>query len=165
MANYNFKEDLIEGEEGEKVIIRDLENIGLVHVRNNKDNKYDILMEKPYTGPKNCTVLPWIKYEIKTDVYCHPLFDTGNMFIEFECRGKPSGIEVTEAKWFVTYFKHFNEAWYIKVSDLKELIETNELPTVKNGGDAGSSTKGYLIPRNKFKEYFKVRKIPKEWLS
>lgn len=149
MANYNFKEDLIIGESGEMVVVNDLKPYGINLKHKNNDNKYDILMEK--NGEE-------VTYEIKTDVYCSPRFDTGNMFIEFECRGKSSGIMVTEAKWFVTYYKHLNEIWYIKTIDLLKLIEYNNFRTTEFSGDAGSNTKGYLIPRKNFIDKFIVRK-------
>jgi hypothetical protein len=102
-----------------------------------------------------------VSYEIKTDVFCRPDFDTGNIFIEFASRGKDSGITVTKAEWFVTYFKHFREMWYIKSDKLRELISENEFKVHNDSGDLGSNTKGYLIPRYQFKKYFKVRVIPK----
>jgi hypothetical protein len=98
-------------------------------------------------------------YEIKTDVKCAPLFDTGNIFIEYESRGKKSGISVTQAEWFVTYFKYLNEIWFIKSKELKQLIEQNDFPIFKDAGDIGSATHGYLINRRKFKEFFYVCKI------
>jgi hypothetical protein len=100
-----------------------------------------------------------IKYEIKTDVFCKPTYDTGNLFVEFECRGKKSGIIVTEAKWFVTYYKHLKEIWYIKTSKLMEIINENNIRTVNFSGDENSNTKGWLLPRNKFKNNFIVRKV------
>jgi len=165
MANYNFKEDIHIGEAGEDIVVADLESLGLQFVSNNKDNKHDILMVK---NGKD------IKYEIKTDVWCVPSTtvklpngnlipikakDNGNLFIEFECRGKPSGIEVTMADWFVTYFKHYGEIWYIKTSELKTLLENNNFEVSEFSGDAGSNTKGYLVPRNQYKEHFIIRNV------
>jgi hypothetical protein len=114
------------------------------------DNKYDARMVKD--GVETT-------YEIKTDVKCAPLFDTGNIFIEYESRGKASGISVTEADWFVTYFKYLGEVWFIKTKKLRKLIEDNDFPTFKDAGDVGSATHGYLIKRKEFKDYFYVRKI------
>ena len=164
MANYNFKQDLVEGEEGEKMVVKDLERYGLTFLKDNKDNKFDVVMGK-LDGTQ-------FTYEIKTDVICKPKYlketaiglvpitpDTGNMFIEFECRGKASGIEVTKAKWFVTYYKYLNEIWYIKTEDLKTLIENNEFKKTEFSGDEGSNTKGYLIPRNDYKSIFIVNKL------
>jgi hypothetical protein len=113
-----------------------------------------------------------VKFEIKTDVWCVPpktiqmpfgpvttSSDAGNMFIEFECRGKPSGIVVTKADIFITYFKHYNEIWYIPTFNLIELIASEGFQTTEQSGDEGSNTKGYLIPREEYKEHFKIRKI------
>jgi hypothetical protein len=150
MANYDFRKDIIEGEEGEMVVLKDLESMGAEFISDNKDNKYDLKISK--SGKE-------ITYEIKTDVYCKPDSDTGNMFIEFECRGKDSGIRVSQATWFVTYYKHLNELWYIKTEDLLNLVENEPIRMTNNSGDAGSNTRGYLLPRYQYKSHFKVRTI------
>ena len=150
MANLEFRSDLKLGNEGEDVIIKFLESKGHKYLDSNNDNKYDIKM---LTKGKETT------YEIKTDVKCAPLFDTGNIFIEFESRGKASGIAVTQAKWFVTYFKYLNELWFIKSDELKTLINNNDFPIFRDAGDIGSATHGYLIKRKNFKEHFYVCKI------
>ena len=146
MGNYNFKEDLILGEEGEKIILDDLISLGAKYQSDNKTNSHDIIVlynDKPIT------------YECKTDFYR----DTGNIFIETECRGKPSGISVTKAKWFVTYFKKMNEIWYIKTEDLKRIIREYESSHSfrSSVGDKGSNTKGYLIKKELFKKDFIIR--------
>jgi hypothetical protein len=150
MANLEFKSDLKLGNEGEDVIINFLESKGHKYIDSNHDNKYDIKM---LTKGKETT------YEVKTDVKCAPLFDTGNIFIEFESRGKASGIVVTQAKWFVTYFKYLNELWFIKSDELRTLITNNEFPIFRDAGDIGSATHGYLIKRKDFKKHFHVCKI------
>lgn len=150
MANYNFKKDLVIGEAGEIAVIKDLNSFGVNFKNKCNDNRYDLIMEK--NGLEST-------YEIKTDVYCKPSYDTGNMFIEFECRGKDSGINVTQAKWFVTYYKNLNEIWYIRTDKLKEIINSNYFRTTQFSGDAGSNTKGYLIPRESFREHFIIRKF------
>lgn len=149
MAYYNFNKDLNEGEEGENLVIEHLKKFGSTLIHKNYDNRYDALIER--NGKK-------IKYEIKTDFFCKPTWDTGNIFAEIECRGKKSGIMVTEAEWFVTYYKHLNEIWYIKTKNLIQLIENNKqvLFFKDNSGDKGSATKGWLIPRWKFKNDFLV---------
>ena len=91
MANYNFKEDIELGEQGEKVVIKDLERLNGKFINDNKDINYDLIMNMP-SGE--------VSYEIKTDVYCFPDNDTGNIFIEYECRGKSSGINATKANFF-----------------------------------------------------------------
>ena len=139
----NFKKDLVIGNQGEDVVIENLKKFGAEFISKNNDNKFDVKMLY-----ENIEIL----YEVKTDVYCEPKNDTGNLFVEFECRGKPSGIEVTKAKWFVTYFKYLDEIWYIKTQDLKNLLNEYAFGTTHNSGDKGSNTKGYLIPREIFKE-------------
>jgi hypothetical protein len=150
MANLEFKSDLILGNEGEETVITFLKSKGCSFIDSNHDNKYDIKM---FTNGKETT------YEIKTDVTCAPLFDIGNIFIEFSSRNKPSGIMVTKADWFVTYFKYLNEIWFIKSDNLLKLINNHHFPVFKNAGDIGSETHGYLIKRKEFKKYFYVNKI------
>jgi hypothetical protein len=150
MANLNFKTDLKLGNDGEKVIINFLESKGCKYVDSNNDNKYDLMM---INKGKETT------YEIKTDVFIAPIYDTGNIFIEYESRGKLSGISVTQADWFVTYFKYLKEIWFIKSETLKQLISENNFPIFYDAGDVGSATHGYLIKRKDFKEYFHVYKI------
>jgi hypothetical protein len=147
MAHYDFKKDLNEGNEGENLVIEHLKKLGSTLLSKNDDNRYDALIERD--GKK-------IKYEIKTDVFCKPSYDTGNIFVEVQCRGKASGIMVTEAKWFVTYYKHLNEIWYIKTDKLIELIEKNKKNFIfkQFSGDTNSNTKGWLVPRWKFTEDF-----------
>lgn len=150
MANLNFRQDLVLGNQGEVVIKEFLETKGCEFIDFNNDNQYDLKMVKNNVERT---------YEIKTDVICSPTKDTGNMFVEFKCRNKPSGIETSKAKWFVTYFKHLNEAWFIKSDNLRTLIKNNKFHQIKNGGDIGSNTHGYLINRKKFKEHFLVCEI------
>lgn len=150
MANYNFGEDLKLGNKGEELVANFLQTKGCEYIDSNNDNKYDIKMRKNNTE---------ITYEIKTDVLVAPIYDTGNIFIEFESRGKESGISVTKSDWFVTYFKYLKEIWFIKSETLKTLIQENEFPIFYDAGDVGSATHGYLIKRKDFKEYFHVYKI------
>jgi hypothetical protein len=149
MGNYNFNKDLVIGEKGETVVAKDLESMGGKLITDNKNNSHDLLIEKDNKK---------IKYEIKTDDWCKPNRDRGNMFVEFECRGKKSGIEVTTADWFVNYFLHLKEIWYIKTEDLKQLIKDNDFFQTFDSGDKNSNTRGYLIPREKYKKHFIVRK-------
>lgn len=150
MANLNFKTDLKLGNDGESVIINFLESKGCTYVDSNNNNKYDLVM---LTKGKETT------YEIKTDVFIAPIYDTGNIFIEYESRGKASGILVTQADWFVTYFKYLKEIWFIKSKTLKTLIQNNNFEIFYDAGDVGSATHGYLIKRKDFKKYFHVCKI------
>jgi len=150
MANLNFKQDLNLSKTGEIEIKTFLEKKGLTFVSSNDDNKYDLIMRKDNKE---------ISYEIKTDFKCAPLFDTGNIFVEFECRNHPSGISVTQSDWFVTYFIYLKELWFIKSEKLKTLISQNNFQIFIDAGDVNSETKGYLINRKDFKRFFNVYKV------
>ena len=149
MAHYDFRKDLNEGNNGENLVIEHLKKLGGTLISKNNDNRFDAIIE---VNGKS------IKYEIKTDVFCKPTYDTGNLFIEIECRGKESGILVTEAEWFVTYYKHLNEIWYIKTPQLLKLIEEHKQNFIFKtfSGDKGSNTKGWLVPRWKFTDDFLI---------
>lgn len=151
MAHYNFKKDIVVGEEGEKIVTEWLCNTynGKL-LSDNKTNTHDIIIQFPKRT---------LSFEIKTDVFVSKHYDTGNMFIEYESRNKPSGISVCKADYFITYFKYLNEIWMIDTEDLRNLINSVSFRIFKNAGDKGSSTHGYLIPRKKYQEHFKVVKI------
>jgi Holliday junction resolvase-like predicted endonuclease len=142
-GEYNFKKDLITGEEGEEEVKSFMENMGFKCVGRCKNNKFDLLMEFN-RSPKTV--------EVKTDSYR----DTGNMAIEIESRGKLSGLSVTESDYFITLFRCNNEIWIIKTDALRELISDNNFYLKENGGDKGSNTKFYLINKSKFRNHFKV---------
>lgn len=147
-GNYNFKKDIITGEHGEDFVRDFMINKGYDFVSDNKDNKYDLLMSFEEKE---------IKYEVKTDVLLSPQNDTGNIVVEFESRGKPSGISVSEAEYYVYYMPKLNEIWNIKMDDLKNLIKSNNFKEVV-GGDEGSDTKMYLINRRRYKNHFRIHK-------
>ena len=143
MGTYNFKEDLRNAKLVEKELAEYL--IKETHptcseVIFNNDNKWDIqLILNDSTS---------VTYEVKDDHYS---FKSGNVAVEFECRGKPSGISVTQADFWVTkvYLKPNKESkWVVwKTSDLKESCKTYP---IKVGGDWKSNTKMYIIPLNEF---------------
>jgi hypothetical protein len=145
-SKMNFREDIKVGESGEEYIKHFLIDKGYKFISENKDYRYDLLMSFNKRE---------ITYEIKTDVFVSPEKDAGNLVVEFESRGKPSGISVTEAEYYVYYMPKLNEVWNIKMDKLKKLINSNSFKEVV-GGDKGSDTKMYLINRNKHKKHFKV---------
>ncbi len=95
-------------------------------------------------------------YEIKCDLYCSPSYDSGNLYIEFICKGKESGIAVTKADWYINYFPLLNQFWYIKTDILRELITNNNFEIRTSKRDTATPSKGYLINREEFKQYFDV---------
>ena len=149
IGKYDFKQDIISGEKGEEFIKNFLISKNFKFLSDNKNNKYDLLMS--YNNSP-------ITYEIKTDILLSKERDTGNMVVEFESREKPSGISVTQADYYVYYIPKLGEIWNIKINVLKNLIEKENFKVV-SGGDIGSNTKMYLIPRKKYSNYFKIHKL------
>ena len=157
MGSYDFETDIKEGEDGEKIVALFLWAQGLELRGYNKDYKYDLRM---YSPSKSREML----FEVKTDDYCTPSADTGNIAVEIKYKGNPSGISKTYADWFVYYYKHLEteNLWMIQVQNLKELIKTN-MDDIKfvNGGDNNDSYIA-LIPRDKFRSSFGIDTIKKE---
>ena len=84
------------------------------------------------------------KVEVKSDTMAHI---TGNIFIEYESRGKPSGIATTDANYWIYKINELNFALIFDVIKLKEKLRyyfKNNM-YMKNGGDNNTS-KGFLIP-------------------
>lgn len=81
------------------------------------------------------------KIEVKSDRLAHK---TGNVFIEYESRGKPSGLSTSHAEWWV--FEIQNCFHVIPAKQLKEIarkyIQTER--DIKGGDD--NTSKGILLP-------------------
>jgi len=81
--------------------------------------------------------------EVKTerDIWA----DTGNMAIEIRSRGKPSGISITDAKWWVHNFTIDGDIKFsmlFKVDKLRKAVKylyLNELASIVKGGDENTS--------------------------
>lgn len=81
-----------------------------------------------------------IRLEVKYDMaYAR----TGNIAVEYQCRGKASGIANSMAQFWV--FKLTDGYWMIGASRLKQLIATKKFSRAVVGGDAGSNTKMFLF--------------------
>jgi len=135
-GSYNFNTDLVnagysaEREFGALV----LQNKKVRNVDYNDNKKYDV---KVYmrAGTKE-----YYTFEVKNDM---KYSQTGNIGIEFECRGNPSGIQTTEADFWVQ--KLNGEFWQIHRKKLLELIAEEKYFKIGVGGDEGSNTKMYLF--------------------
>jgi hypothetical protein len=77
-----------------------------------------------------------IKYEVKTEPSS---IKTGNYFIEFWAYGKPSGISVTKAHYYI--FSDTINYYLISIDDLKALVKTHGI--LKNTND--KLTCGHLV--------------------
>ena len=89
--------------------------------------------------------------ECKCDKRC---IDTGNVFVEFEDRGKPSGISITKSTFYAfCLFKEERkkkQIWVlIQTAILKKLMK--KYP-IKNGGDNWEA-RGHVIPKEHLLNY------------
>ena len=84
------------------------------------------------------------KVEVKTDRLTHK---TGNVFIEYESRGKPSGIATTDADYWVYKIDEVGFAIIFEVEILKAKLRKyyTDGMYLKKGGDNDTS-KGFLVP-------------------
>lgn len=90
-------------------------------------------------------------YEVKADRLAYK-YGCKSMFIEYECGGKPSGINVTTADfWFYFMVKPDGSYTCYKVP-LKVLHAECTHSRIVNGGDGGR-VKGYIVMVDKLQEY------------
>ena len=93
--------------------------------------------------------IPIESIEVKEDKIANA---TGNIFIEYESRGKPSGIATTQADvWFYTVTESPGGLFFY-TKELKEIVEFLKPTHTRLGGDDNTS-KGILIS---FGEFFKI---------
>jgi hypothetical protein len=131
-GTYNFDTDLQNSYIIEREFGSMLEKRKDIHSVTYNDNyKYDVKVEMD-----NRTMT----FEIKNDMMSAK---TGNIGVEFECRGKPSGINRSEAEFWV--FKLKDGYWTINANKLKRLIDEEHYTRIAVGGDVGSNTKMYLF--------------------
>lgn len=145
--NYDFDKDLPIAQKTERDVAEFLcEKAQMQFLGDNDDNKYDLLMQTR-EGRK-------ITIEVKEDFSCQR---TGNVGVEYECRGKPSGIEVSQADLYL-YKVHEPDGksrlYVIKTSLLKQMIKEEKYFRIVCGGDPGSNSMNYLFRLNVIKENF-----------
>lgn len=157
MVNNNFEKDLADGHKGEEAVRHFGETVfGLRFVTGNDDSAFDILFEDEDIMP--------VTYEVKTDLFEQNWDEggSGNMAIEYKCRGKKSGIRVTKAMYFIYYFPNIRDKqlWMISVEDLKKLLKDNKFRAVDGGetyyDNDNKVTRCYLIDRYRYKKHFDV---------
>lgn len=108
-------EQLPIGKEGEAVVGRDLTDIGYKVERTEGKHNYDLSA----TTKTNRLV----RVEVKTDLVGHR---TGNVGLEFEQNGLPSGISTTESDIWCWYVKGMKKIFYFDTDTVRSFI-TNEL--------------------------------------
>jgi hypothetical protein len=155
-----YNKQLPFGKKCENAVIKFMEkNHNTTLLEQRDDNKYDFKMN---------TKKGILTYEVKGDKHCIPDeiregkrirgYDSGNLFIEFEQSGKPSGIEVTLADWYVYVYYYLGVMYCIKTDKLRQLIKDNDF-VVKTVNDEETPNRGYLIPREQYKEHFIIYNI------
>jgi hypothetical protein len=120
----------------------------------NNNNKFDIDLQYGQVREEELSdILQNAKIEVKTER--DKWKETGNICIEFRCRGKPSGIAVTEAKWWVHVLANGDDTscmLMFPTEKLKELARKYYANgKIVNGGDDNLSEM-VLLP---LKEIFK----------
>ena len=146
--NYDFRKDFPIARKTEAQIARHLcekQNMKFLGECNNSD--YDIKMLTP--NGKEITI------EIKEDFSCAR---TGNVGVEYECRGRASGIEVSKADFYI-YKVHQPDGkkgvYVIQTPKLKQMIADELYFRTVVGGDPGSNSKNYLFKLDVIKNNFK----------
>jgi hypothetical protein len=147
MPNYDFNKDLpIARKTEEEVAGLLLKNNGdkIKEIIHNDDNKYDLKVV--LKNGESITV------EVKEDFTCER---TSNVGVEYECRGKPSGIATSRADLYM-YKIHEPSGtisfYLLDTKDLKTAIREKKYFRQVSGGDAGSDSKNFLFKLDVFKK-------------
>tara|TARA_R110000824_G_scaffold252854_7_gene441690 strand:- start:1013 stop:1399 length:387 start_codon:yes stop_codon:yes gene_type:complete len=125
-------------------------------------NQSDFDLDLQY-GEEGEKWLTWLasegaKVEVKTerDIW----HKTKNIFIEYKCRGNPSGLAVTKSDYWITNLKKDNKTFGTVVvetkrlkKNLKRLIKNGKISIGTKGGDFNMS-EGILLPLNLLHEIF-----------
>ena len=148
---------MADGHKGEEAVRHFCETVlDLRWIRYNDDSAFDILLRDDEYN--------LITYEVKTDLFEKDWGEggTGNMAIEYKCRGKKSGIRKTKAMYFAYYIPNVRDKqlWVIEVEDLKNLLKTCVSKRVSGGETYYDSdekvTRCFLIDRYRYRKHFDV---------
>lgn len=114
----------------------------------NSDFKFDLHVGQVHEE-KLARILKEKKIEVKTDFIAHK---TGNIAVEYMCRGKPSGIATTQADYYAFIIPHASCKEIVLLVDVVELKKISRLfyknGKTKNMGDSNQSV-SVLIPIDK----------------
>ncbi len=116
----------------------------------NHDRRFDVCVEYE----DGCRHL----WEVKHDTV-HSR--TRNIGVEYECKGRPSGIETTEAHSWVFRLDD-SEWWMIGVIRLKRLIAEEKYFRKAPGGEKENPTMMYLFKEGVLKPYMRLFDESKE---
>lgn len=163
VSRLNFESDLnTVGFNGEDLAKQYVEKLGYTFIGGPPKGQlkvYDLLCSygehlRTFECKADTRCKPPIEYYSNITKKTHTLKngDTGNIYIEFESRGKDSGIVTTKSDIWIYTFYYLREIWTIPTPKLRKLIKENNF-SIGGGGDNNTSL-GYLIPKNKFIEHF-----------
>lgn len=143
MTHYHFEKDLPDGHQAELEAIERLKvrfNIGAEDIERSAKKGYDIRI-----------ISSGMTFEVKNDLMA---YKTGNLAIEYESRGKPTGLAASLADYWI--YKFSDVLWIVSTKQLRKklFIEERYIKRVI-GGDAGSQTKMYLVKVPVFKSWGK----------
>lgn len=143
MTMKKFFEDLKRGQVYEKMASNYFK-YSKIHYPKGKFSYYDFIIDDK------------IKVEVKSDRIAGV---SGNFAIEYECRGKPSGINITQADfylYFIIYPDDKHCVYKIPVEQLKK-ISKEKGRKIKAGDDNASRI--YLLHKHLLKDYL-IEKRP-----
>jgi len=152
MPFYDFKRDFPIAKKTEKEVGGILEKLYGAEILDYENTyRYDILTT---IEDKHIT------FEVKEDFLCEY---TGNVGLEYECRGKPSGIQTSESDYYIYKVHTKGGIKFIlhKTSILKDMIENKSYFRIVNGGDKGSNSMNYLFKYDVFLETGKLLDLDK----
>ena len=128
----------------------------------NNDNRFDIDLKfgNVFEEELRDALVGRFAIEVKTERGRWK--DTGNIFVEYESRGKKSGISVTQAKYYSVCLAHddfISQSFFLlDMSQFKTWLRTeikaNKIKSVMGGDD--NTSKGYLVPICRLHEVFYV---------
>ena len=134
-----FTKQLMEAQKYEKLAAEKIcikNNVSVVHFCRNY--KFDFQTNDNLT------------YEVKHD---KTSVLTNNFFIEFLSDGKPSGISISEAEYYIIISG--NNYYLIKTSNIRELIDNEEYIRIVNV-NITTKTKGFLFKTDTLIKYSEV---------
>jgi hypothetical protein len=146
--NDKFKSQLANGNKYELIALEYLEYDSYLQ-KNGYFPYYDLEL---FQNLPNKTIMT--KIEVKSD---RQASRTGNLCIEYENKGRPSGINNTKADYWVYFIVYADrdECYKIPTEELKIICQTSFRT---RGGDFGAS-RMYLINKNKLSKYLINKKI------
>ena len=116
----------------------------------NNDNKFDIDLSKAQIREKELRdILGKSKVEVKTDSIWK---GSKRLAVEFRCRGKPSGISVSEAEYyaFILDANGYTEGIIIVPIEKVKILATKYFKTNKVFGGDDKASEMVLVPIEEF---------------